>query len=278
MRNKTRTGWIAVALAAILAPAAVGQASGDFETPPVLEAAELVDASLLEGPHHKVDPEARNDGFMNHFQIRSDFGDFSAESEELLAVRVHEVAALAKMAEISRTEAFADALARSVSRQITADRNVATDPVGTVKGLPEGLNKRFRGMYYKAKKTGKKIKQEVEEELEDDSPAEAAETEAAETEAAESGKSSTDKAVDTVKKYGGWDSAKRQLARSLGVDPYSTNPALQAELERLAGAAFAGGLTFKFAMPSVTGLSEVEKANSLVWDTPPEDTIGCGAS
>ncbi len=177
---------------------------------------------------------------------------------------------LAKMAEISRTEAFADALARSAAKPITAVKNVVTDPKGTIEGLPEGLNKRFRGMYYKAKKTGRKIKEEVEEEFDSDEeePAAAA---AEGTGTAEDDTSSTDQAVDAVKKYGGWDKTKRQLARSLGVDPYSTNPALQAELERLAGAAFAGGLTFKFTMPSVSGLSEIEKTNSIVWDTPPED-------
>ena len=257
-----------LALLAVVAASAVAQ-EGGFETPPVLNSADLVEASLLQGPHHKVDRQARNDGFMNHFTIRSDFGDFKAESEELLAVRVQEVAALAKLAEISKTEAFADALARSAAKPITAVKNVATDPVGTVKGIPDGLNKRFRGMYYKAKKTGKKVKQEVQEEFDDEEePAAAAPPAEA---GAEPEKSTTDKTVDTVKKYGGWDKAKRQLARSLQIDPYTTNPVVQAELERLAGAAFAGGLTFKFAMPGVSGLSVVEDVNSLVWDTPPEE-------
>ena len=55
-----------------------------------------------------------------------------------------------------------------VARPVTAVRQVASDPVGTLQGVPEGLNKRFKGLYYKAKKTGKKVKQEVQEELADD--------------------------------------------------------------------------------------------------------------
>lgn len=261
------------ALTVLLATAGIAATAQDagYETPPVLKAADLVDKSLLSGPHHQVDPEARNDGFMNHFTIRSDFGDFEAESEELLAIRVREVAALAKLVEISKTDAFADALARSVARPVTAVKNVVTDPVGTAKALPEGLNKKFKGLYYRAKKTGRKVKEEVQEELEDDPPSETAgeKTGAAETGAEEP--SGTDKTVDTVKKYAGWNSAKRQLAQSLQIDPYSTNPVLQAELDRLASAAFAGGLTFKLAMPSVSGLSVVEDVNSLVWNTPPEE-------
>ena len=264
-RPKSILATLAV-LAGAAAVAATAQ-DADYETPPVLEAADLVDASLLSGPHHRVDAEARNDGFMNHFQIRSDFGDFSAESEELLEIRVREVGALAKLAEISKSEAFADALKRSIAKPVTAVKNVATDPVGTLKGVPEGLNKKFKGLYYKAKKTSKKVKQEVEEELEDDEPSEQP---AAEAEAGES-KSTTDQTVDTVKKYAGWEGAKRQVAASLGIDPYSTNPVLQAELERLASAAFAGGLTFKFTMPSVSGLSVVQDVNAMVYQTPPAE-------
>lgn len=272
MRSRiSPTAAAALALAVMAAPA-LSQVAGGFETPPVLKAADLVDPELLEGHHHQVDPEARNDGFMNHFIIRSDFGDFDAASEELLAVRVQEVAALAKLAEISNTEAFADALARSVAKPVTAVRNVITDPKGTVQGIPEGLNKRFRGIYYKAKKTGRKVKEEVQEEFEDDEPVAAGTGEPAPAGAPATEQTSTkDETVSTVKRYAGWDAAKRELARSLQIDPYSTNPVLQAELERLAGAAFAGGLTFKFAVPSVSGLSQVEKTNSIVWNTPPEE-------
>jgi len=168
-RTCGRRSIFPVVLAVFAATALVTPAQdAGYETPPVLKAADLVDPSLLSGPQHRVDAEVRNDGFMNHFQIRSDFGDFEAESEELLEIRVREVAALAKLAEISKTEAFADALKSSVAKPVTAVKNVATDPVGTIKGVPEGLNKRFKGLYYKAKKTGRKVKEEVQEELEDD--------------------------------------------------------------------------------------------------------------
>ena len=263
-------GFLRAAILVLAAAAAMAVSAQDtFETPPVLQAAELVDESLLQGPHHRVDEQARNDGMMNHFTIRSDFGDFEAESEELLEIRVREVSALAKLAEISRTEAFADALKRSIARPVSAVKQVATDPVGTMKGLPEGLNKRFKGLYYKAKKTGRKVKEEVQEEFADEEPsADAGETEAGEAEAGEAS-SGTEQTIDTVKKFAGWESAKRQLAQGLGIDPYSTNPVLQAELERLASAAFTGGLTFKLAAPSVGGLSLVEDVNDMVWTTPP---------
>ncbi len=38
----------------------------------------LVDPGLLEGPHHRVDDEVTNDGAMNHFLIRSDYGELEA--------------------------------------------------------------------------------------------------------------------------------------------------------------------------------------------------------
>ena len=67
----------AVAVAALT----LSTAAQDFEAPPRLLAQDLVGEELLSGPYHHVDEEVSNDGRMNHFLIRSDFGDFLAGSE-----------------------------------------------------------------------------------------------------------------------------------------------------------------------------------------------------
>src|SRR5436305_1329409 len=51
----------------------------------------------------------------------------------------------------------------------------------------------------------------------------------------------------------GFSDAKRKVAAKLGVDPYSTNSVLQRELEGIAWASFAGGLTFQVATMPIGG-------------------------
>ena len=51
----------------------------------------------------------------------------------------------------------------------------------------------------------------------------------------------------------GFSDAKRKVAAKLGVDPYSTNTVLQHELDGIAWASFAGGLTFQVATMPIGG-------------------------
>lgn len=268
--NGWRLGGLALlAVVAANAAAATAQTPDAYESPPVLQAADLLDPSLLEGPHHRIDPEVFNDGFMNHFTVRSDFGDLPADSEEMLAVRVREVGALARLSEISRLEAFADALKRSAMKPVTAVESLVNDPKGTLEGIPGGVSRKLRGLYYKARKTAHKAERELEE-----ARAEARERDAGPTgdapeagEANEGGERTRDKVESTAKKVLGYESARRELARALGVDPYSTNPVLRDELDRLASAAFAGGLSLAAVAPDLSLLAKAQSVDELVWST-----------
>jgi hypothetical protein len=55
----------------------------------------------------------------------------------------------------------------------------------------------------------------------------------------------------------GFSDTKRKVAVSLGVDPYSSNPVLQHELNQIARAAFAGGATFSLATLPIGGAAGV---------------------
>lgn len=254
---------IAVALG--LTALALSAAAQDFETPPVLRAQDLVDEELLSGPHHVVDEEVANDGRMNHFFLRSDFGDFVAESEPMLGVRVQEMYAIAELQEISRTKAFADAIRSAAIQPVKAVGQVATHPVNTVKGLPSGINRKFRGLAYKGRKATQRVKEEVKQ---DDDEAQG---EDENVEEGSSKASTTDQVTGAAKSVVGYDSARRDLARRLQVDPYSTNQVLQQELTRLAQAAFAGGLSFRAVTPPTTVLNVAGDINDLVWTLSPTE-------
>jgi hypothetical protein len=172
-------------------------------------------------------------------------------------VRVQEIAALDKLEEISKTDAFASAMGASAKKTGKAVVNVATNPVETAAGVPKGVGRFFKGVGNKAKKTGDAAVDEVKGDDDKD-------------EAVPGEKSTGDKTGDAAKSVVGASKAKRALARKFNVDPYSTNAALQKKLDDLALATSAGGFAMNMVNP-VALLSTVATVNSLVWDTPAPD-------
>jgi hypothetical protein len=291
MNRATLPAAIAVLALALLAgaPRPAAHAADGYEEPPVLRAADRLPAELLTGEHHRVDDRVVSDGFMNHFVVHSDFGDFEAESERMLGVRVREVYAIARLRELSRGDAFAGALKRAVTAPIGAVARLADQPVETLKGIPAGVVRKVRGLYYKGLKTAHKAGNEIKGE--DDEPAdeataetagagaddeaaagaesvEAAESPVEEEEGDDDDDDKADQAKDAAKSFVGYNSAYRELAKSLQVDPYTSNPVLRDELQRLASAAFAAGLGFKMVVPVPYLIGVAKDVSEVVWDTP----------
>ena len=248
-------------VAALIAGFAAAMDDG-FETPPVLSAKDRLPAEILTGPSHRIDDRVTNDGFMNHFVVHSDFGDFQASSERMVQTRVREVYAIAKCRELSQTDAFADALKKSAMAPIEAAEKIVDEPVETLKGIPGGVTRKARGIYYSGRKTAHKVNTEVKEAKADD---------AADGESEGDDESNTDKAKDAAKDYAGYTSAYRSLAKSLDVDPYTSNEVLRHELTRLSRAAFAAGLGFKMVVPVPRAVGVIGDVSGMVWDTPPEE-------
>ena len=72
----------------------------------------------------------------------------------------------------------------------------------------------------------------------------------------------------------GYDDRRRQLAKQVGVDPYTTNPVLAKQLDDIAWAAFAGGLGVTALKSMVPGSMVIGTSTMLtdwVYDTPPGD-------
>ena len=70
----------------------------------------------------------------------------------------------------------------------------------------------------------------------------------------------------------GWNGARRQWARHLRIDPYTTNPVLSGKLDDVAWAAFSGGIAIGVVMPGLPSpVGTVTTASNLVWDLPPVD-------
>jgi hypothetical protein len=218
--------------------------AADYEAASVRKASEVLPAPLVSGPSFKVDEAVPSDGYMLRFKIRSDFGIYEVEGRELLEVRAQEIQALVKLDEISRSDAFAQAVGQSAKNTAGAVVHVATDPVGTAKGVPQGVGRFFKGIGHAAKEAGESVGGAV---------------------AGEGGEGVGEAAQAVM----GANKAKRAWAKQAHVDPYSSNPALQKKLDDLANASGAGGFAMKIVPIGIVGT--IASVNGLVWDLPAED-------
>lgn len=212
----SRTGAFVASL--VIAATAVGQ--GTFEEPPVLRASEILRPEILSGPKHRVLDAVPTRTGVNRFTIHSEFGVLQADGNAMLDARIIELVAIAKLKMMSKSDEYAKALASAAKAPIDFAERLVTDPKKTVSDVPKGAAKLLG-------RIGSGVK------------------------AAVSGKGGS--AEDTATSAIGMQSVKRQLAIDLGVDPYSTNPVLQQELDSVAWASFAGGVTLKVLLLPVGG-------------------------
>ena len=242
--NMRRIGVSSVMVVALLGVAV----AADYEAATVRKASEVLPQQLVSGSSFKVDEAVPSDGYMFRFKINSDFGTFDVEGRELLEVRAQEIQALVKLDEISQSDAFTQAVGQSAKNTAGGVVHVATNPVETVMGVPQGVGRFFKGIGNAAKGVGESVGDAV---------------------TGDDGENAVDAAGDAAKSVMGANKAKRAWAKQANVDPYSSNPDLQKKLDDLAGASSAGGLAMKFVPMSIVGT--IASVNGLVWDLPAED-------
>jgi hypothetical protein len=262
---KTRGRGVAVALAlgaALLFPGdrlgMVAQAQSTVEAPPVLQASELAPPDLLKGPTFVVDDQVPIQGMLGQFIIRSDVGTFEAHGRELLRIRVGELHALTQIDRTSKSEEFLKAAGNAVARPVESAANMLLNPVETVKGVPGGVERFFDRVELGAQMIGGAT--------------------------SDAGQSSSQRAEDITRRVGGitadvfgYESERRALAKSLGVDPYTTNPVLSKKLSDMAWVAFSGRVgvntLISVFVPASIAISAASVTNSMIYDTPAADLI-----
>ena len=185
-------------------------------------------------------------GFTNYYTVRSPFGIFEAEGEDMLRTRIHELKAIAALREIKKTRAFAGAAKKAATSSVKGAWSLISHPVSTVSGVPKGIGRLFS-------RVGEMVKGERGE-----------------------GEDSE------VKELIGFARVKRQYAGKMSVDVYSSNEVLQKELNSVSWAAFAGGVgaslatmplksASKAAFISVKGTKFIYGMNKIILDYAPED-------
>lgn|GEM_PF-4759232 len=99
---KLALSGLLVAAVVVFADRAI--ASDSYETPPTFKASDILPPALLSGPHHRVNDEVVNDGYINRYTIESKFGSFDGVTSAKLRKRIREVNALAVMEEVRGTK------------------------------------------------------------------------------------------------------------------------------------------------------------------------------
>ena len=239
-----------LALAAIIAPAFAQD--GPFEQGVQLNALDLLSAQSMRGPSYRVRDVAVTDGYMAYFTIDSDFGTFEAVGVPQARRRMAEAEAIRRLVETSKGDLFAEGLKRSITQPIDAVKNIVKNPVDSVKQAPKTVGHFFGNV---GSAIGRGV-DKVKDRASGDGP---------EPTAGEMGSS----IGNAAKNAAGFDKAKLETAKQLGIDPYTDNPRLQEEMDKVTWAFFAGGLPLRVAASAASAGVAIAATNMVGI---PEDT------
>ncbi len=222
-------------------------ATQTFETLQPAPAKTLLPAELFKSDHHDIGGESLPDGWWYRYTLDSPFGKFDVLGEDMLRIRVHEVQALAKIDhDMSQPVAFGYGVLDTVISPFKFLWSLITEPKETLTGVPKGM-----------KRVGTRIGEMV---------------------TGERGNLDGGEGSELI----GYAGVKRTVAAAAGVNVYSSNIALQEQLDRIAVAGYSGGVGSRIAMIPVSGpvglalttTSFSRAMNEMLLEYAPEDLRG----
>jgi hypothetical protein len=275
-------------LCASLLPAGVRAADEGgvaTEEEPLVDAASLVQPALLSGPGFSVDSRAELRGYMAHFVIDTPLGPLRADSVELLAEREAELPAIEALDKVTRSDAFLHAAGNRIGTTAKTLAHIVLHPVDSVLGIPAGVARHFRERLDKLGTQAQALSDRTAKTLGNDGNpypvGEGPMTDAREEGGAPKPRKHwyskiTREAEREFKRQVKYNKIKRDLARRLGIDPYTGNPYAQERLSALAWAGSAGDFGAVSALGGVGGiganvLAQGGRINDIVWKLAPDD-------
>jgi hypothetical protein len=193
-----------------------------YEPPGELKASDILPEVFFNSELYKVEERVKNDGLMNTYTVTSPHGNFSVISTVALYKLIVEIEAIDAMKKVEASDTFTESLKASGSNTIAGIKNLFSKPEESIEGAAKGISSLWsRG---------------EESVLHSD---------AGETE------------DSNLKQLIGFSKSKRDIAYKYHVDVYSTNKVLQDQLDTLAWADYAGGMTLSVATLPLGGAAAV---------------------
>ena len=201
-----------------------------FERPPTF-AVTGIPGIKPAGENYTINAPVRSDGLLRLYILTTPYGEVGVHGDQMLHMRLNELAALSELEKISGSETFSKALVDAGLSPLKYTGRLITDPLRTVGDTLDGVKSLFGSI-------GSSM--------------------------ANAGKTQDDPFAGML----GVTTQKRQLAVKFGVDPYTDFEPLSAKLARLSEAAAMGGLTVSgalFFVPGAAGIvvSNLSTANRL---------------
>ncbi len=184
-----------------------------FEPPPTFEI-EKVPGFWPSGDNYTITNPVRSDGLLRIYTLTTPYGEFVVHGDQMLRMRINELAALHELEKIANSASYGKALVDAGLSPFRYTGRFIADPKKTVDDTFSGIGTMFGRIKADLSNVGK-------------TPG------------------------DPISGLLGVTDQKRKLASKVGVDPYTDFEPLDAKLSRLAEAAAAGGLTVSAAMLAV---------------------------
>ena len=222
-----------------------------FDDPQPKKASDVLPADLIKGKHFQVlDNVGWKEG-LHEFTVKTEFGSFSVWGEPMLHVRLAEVDAWTKLEKASTVGTGVKAVGGSIISSIGSLAKAFAHPIRTAKGAPKGVGRMFKKTERSMDNVGDAVKGE-------DDDGDSGSLDINEDQGAIAKLSS--KMIGVNKSY-------RRLAKEYGVNPYTTNEALQDELLRLAKVDAVVRKGSKFLVPGLgIGVSVLVKVTNAVYE------------
>ncbi len=216
-------GAIVVACSAVLLAAS-------FERPRTFAISAIPGLKAADDNYTIAEP-VRSDGLLRIYSLTTPYGDFSVHGDQMMRMRLVELAVLRELEKISGSETFSKSLVAAGLSPLKYTGRFIVNPGQTINETFTGIGSMFGRIGSSMNNPG-------------------------------------NKQDDFMQSLLGVSDQKRKLAAKFGVDPYTDFPPLAAKLDRLSEAATAGGLTVSGALMFVPGaigivVSNLSTANTL---------------
>lgn len=206
----------------VLLPGMSSHANEDagFDVPGTMSARDLLPVDLITNEHFTVREEVTWFDGLNQFTVDTEYGSFEIWGEPMLRVRLREFIAWKILNETSGLEAGAEGVGRNALRSVTALLDAFAHPITTIQGVPQGISRLFK----QVGRDLENIAEVVTGEKHGESPGSLNRR----------GGDKASVATEAAERLVGVNKAYRIWAHEVGVNPYSTNPAIREELNRVA--------------------------------------------